>query len=702
MTGSKSVSDTSRTGASRRVWLCGIGAALVAALISLAVGERVSRPLFDAWQRLSPRDLSASDVRVVLIDGESLKQLGPWPWPRYHLARLTQAIAAQKPAAIGFDMLFPEPDRISPENFAALYPELSAASAAEVQALVPMDQPFGQIIGSAPVVLGRAGVSQDGVDPATLIVDAEISGTPPPALPTSREATINIPAMEGAALGHGLLNGPPDDDGVVRHVPMLQRVGARPMPGLALELARVGAGQEKIVMAPDHVAIGPNVVPVDPAGRMALRFGEVPLRNIHSAEDILKQGFDPRAFTGRIVLVGLAAEGTADVVTTPMSATAYGTLVQAQAIDAIRRGGWLLRPWWAPIAEWGAAASLSLAILLRVSRRRWLVPLGGAAIVVVGAWLSFNLASWQIDPIRPLLVAGGTALGVFAGSFVEARRERERLRETLVQERVTAAAAEGELQAARSIQLGMLPPRGELATLDPRIDIDALLEPAKSVGGDFFDVARLDADRIFFVVADVTGKGTPAALFMALSKALTKSIMLREAGKLDEAATLLNEELSRDNGEAMGVTMLMGTIDLATGHVVLLSAGHENPFLVRGTSVDDHRLDGGPPFCLVDFPYPAEPLTLAPGEALVLITDGITEAQNADGALFGAAPARVAVANHADASAREMTEALRDAVRAFEAGTEPTDDLTVMVLRYWGTPQSSPGGGGGPAEPVEG
>ena len=686
MTGSKSASD--RAGASRRVWLCGIGAALIAALISLAIGDRMSRPLFDGWQRLAPRDLSASDVRVVLIDGESLKQLGPWPWPRYHLARLTQTIAAQHPAAIGFDMLFPEPDRLSPENFAALYPELSPASAAEVHGLISMDQPFGQIVGSAPVVLGRAGVSQDGADPASLIVDAEIKGTPPSALPVANESTINIPALEGAALGHGLLNGPPDDDGVVRHVPMLMRIGERPMPGLALELARVGAEQETIAIAPDHVAIGKSVVPVDMAGRMALRFGEIPLRHIHSAENVLRQGFDPKAFTGRIVLVGLAAEGTVDVVTTPMRTGAYGTLVQAQAIDAIRLGGWLLRPWWAPVAEWGAAALLSLTILLRISRRRWvrwLVPVGGAVIVAVGAWLSFDLASWIVDPIRPLLVALGAAIGTFAGIFIEARRERERLRETLVQERVAAAATEGELQAARSIQLGMLPPRDELAMLDPRIDIDALLEPAKSVGGDFFDVARLDPDRIFFVVADVTGKGTPAALFMAISKALTKSIMLREAGRLDEAATLLNEELSRDNGEAMGVTMLMGTLDLATGEAVLLSAGHENPFLVRGASVEDHRLDGGPPFCLLDFPYPAEPLMLAPGEALVLITDGITEAQNKDGALFGAAPARAAVIQYAEGSARDMTEGLRDAVRGFEAGTEPTDDLTVMVLRYKGT-----------------
>jgi len=691
MTDSKSPSEPAAvrgavTGIPRRVWLSGIGAALLAALLSLALGNLMSRPLFDWWQRLSPRDLSASDVRVVLIDSESLAALGPWPWPRYHLARLTEEIASHHPAAIGFDMTFPEPDRIRPDIFAAFYPELTPEAAREVLALEPMDRLFGTVVGRAPVVLGRVGIT-DGTDPASLPLEAMISGTPPPHIATFASAIANIPELEGAALGHGLLNGPPDDDGVVRRVPMLMRVGARPMPGLAADLARVASGQDAIAMAPGQVSIGGQTMPVDGAGAMALRFGTVSAAHISSAADVLRRNFPANAFAGKIVLIGLAAEGTADVVATPMSSTAFGTLVQAQAIDAIRRGGWLVRPAWAPLAEWGSAALLAVMMLLAIPARRrgmLLLPAIGLCAVAIGAWLAFDGESWLLDPFRPLLVAAGAALGTFAGIFVEARRERERLRDTLVRERITAAANEGELQAARSIQLGMLPRRAALGTLDPRIDIDALLEPAKSVGGDFFDVVRLSDDLIFFAVADVTGKGVPAALFMALSKALTKSVFLRDASRIDDAAMLLNEELSRDNSEAMGVTMLLGVLDLTTGRTVLLSAGHEHPFLIRGGAVEEHALDGGPPFCLVEFPYPAEPMQLAPGEALVLITDGVTEAQNGQGELFGAAAARAAVVSNAEGSATAIVDALRDAVRTFEAGTEPTDDLTVMALRYRG------------------
>ncbi|MES2496810.1 MAG: CHASE2 domain-containing protein [Pseudomonadota bacterium] len=670
----------------RRIWLSGIAALLLAALLSALAGEAMRRPLFDLWQRSAPRDLSGTPVHVVLIDSESIAAVGPWPWPRYHMARLTEEIAARGPRAIGFDMLFPEPDRVRPDIFAALYPELSPAAAAEVHALPPMDRLYGQVIGKAPVVLGRAGLAADGADPAQLVIDAAIEGPQPPALPDMPGAIANIPELEQSALGHGLLNGQPDSDGKVRRIPLLMKLGGRAMPGLSLELARVALDQDKVVSSIGSVAVGKQRVPVDAHGRMLLRFGHFPAVEISSAADVLRQDFPANAFAGKIVLLGLAAEGTTDIVATPLAAEGFGTLVQAQAIDAILRGGWLDRPVWAAPAEWTAGLLLSMLVLLLgpARRRRWLLlPLGLAVAIVPGSWFAFDLASLLIDPLRPLVLGGATALGVAGAMFVEARREREKLRDTLVRERITAAATEGELQAARSIQLGMLPPRGDLASFDPRIDIDALLEPAKSIGGDLYDVIRLDADRIAFLVGDVTGKGVPAALFMALSKALAKSVVLRGVPSLADVAFILNEELMRDNSESMNVTMLIAILDLSNGKLVLMSAGHEDPLHIRTDgAIAIHKLDGGPPFCILDFPYPEEPMTLAPGEALVLISDGVSEAQNGASALFG--HDRLVAALQGRASASAMVEAMRDAVRAFEDGTDPTDDLTVMAVRYLG------------------
>ena len=669
----------------RAIWLAGLIGAALALILTLTTGERSSRAVFDLWQRAAPRDLTHSDVRLVLIESESLAKYGPWPWPRYHIGRLTEKIAAGRPAAIGFDMIFPEPDRVTPDLFAKFYPELSAPAAAEIRTLPAMDNLLGSIIGSAPVVLGRVGVTDDGVPAANVQSEAIVTGPLPPKVPTFAQALTNIPALEMRPAGHGLLNGPPDADGVIRHVPLVMAIGKRAMPGMALELARVGSGQNGFTLKPGTVTLGASTMPVDDRGRMELRFGIIPPEHIYSALEILDDYEKPQVFAGKTVLVGLAAEGTVDVVQTPLGGETYGMRVQGQAIDAILHGGWLSRPRWAIWTEWTVGAALVLLVLLSVrARRRWIaIPVIVALALPIMSFFAFDHASWLIDPLRPLVLGGGATLGLFFGTFREARKERERLRDTLVHERVTAAAAEGELQAARTIQLGMLPDRAAMSRLDPRVDVHARLEAAKSVGGDFYDIIRLDADRIMFLIADVTGKGVPAALFMALSKALTKSVLLRDGADLGDSVADINRELSLDSSDRTGLTMLLCLLDLRSGALQMVNAGHDNPLLV-GTdgTVVDHPMDGGPPFCIVDFPYPVETLVLRPGEALVLITDGVTEAQNEAGELFGLQRARDVLANLRDASATALVDATCEAVHAYQGAAEASDDLTVLAFRY--------------------
>ena len=177
MTDSKSLSSPARRRST--VWPAWVVAVVLAVLVSLATGMDARQALFDAWQRLGARTVAAPDVRVVLIDGESLSAVGPWPWSRYYLGRLTEDINRQGPKVIGFDVLFPEPDRAKPEHFAKLYPELSDAAASEIAQLPSMDQLFGQVVGQSPVVIARAGASDGIRDPNMIVVDATIEGAAP-------------------------------------------------------------------------------------------------------------------------------------------------------------------------------------------------------------------------------------------------------------------------------------------------------------------------------------------------------------------------------------------------------------------------------------------------------------------------------------------------------------------------------------------
>jgi adenylate cyclase len=682
MTGSKSRSEPRRP--DRRLVLTWLTLTVIAALISMAVGDRLRRSVFDGWQALSPRDLSATDVRVVMIDDHSIETLGPWQWPRYYLARLTEELAKRQAKVIAFDIIFPEHDRVSPESLVSLYPELDPAAAAKVRELEPMDQQFSRVIGAAPVILAHAGVDKAPEGQAPL-PDESIAGQFPPRVDSWPAELAAIPELDDVALGHGLINVRPDRDGVIRRVPLIMLTGKKPRPGFALEIARHALGADAMTASGTAIRLGDRAIPVDRRGRMALHFGAFPTDKIISAADVIgnSKHVKPDMFAGKTVLIGLSAEGTTDIAATPLAAEDFGPLVQAQAVDAILRGGWLNRPGWAGWAEWGAAALLALLALgAAIFGRRYRLLLTAIFLAVpLASWLAFSRASLLFDPARPLLVGGGAAAGVAIGLFALARIERERLREALVEQRIAAAAAESELQVARAIQLAMVPPRSRLRTLDPRVDLDALLEPAKSVGGDFFDAVRISDDQIGFVIADVAGKGVPAALYMAMSKALTHAALSRTTVDPSTLAERINSELVKDNREAMSVAMLIGILDLATGVVQMLCAGQEDPLLLTADGkLERLRLDGGPPFGITDFPYPLENVTLRRGDSLILLTDGVTEAQNGRDELFG----RHHVLEgkpQGPQDATQICEAIRDQVRAFENGAEATDDLTVMAVR---------------------
>lgn len=665
-----------------------------------AFGEPLRRTLFDLWQTHSPRDLTGTQVDIVEIDLDSLERHGKWPWPRAYMADLVHKIAQHKPKVIALDMLFDGADSHNPEQWAALYPELASDFApsemARLSSLPTMDDILAMEIQAAPTILGRAGVEVGGTNPDQLFDFSGIEHSQGERdVPWLRfpQVLASIHALDDVALSHGLMNGPPDSEGRIRRVPTIIEAGGRLMPSLSLETARLSLGDAAIKGQRGQVTLGDITLFTDERGQMPLRLGYFPAKNTYSAINVMDQTIKSDIFRDRIVMIGLTAEGNADVVSTPLANVGFGIFVQAQAVDAILRGGWLRRPVWASAAEWCSAALIALLLAMGGIRKRpLLLALAGALAVVcpIAAWAAFDRANLVLDPFRPLLLAIGAASGLGISAYVQTRGERSRLAETLVKERVAAAQNEGELNAARSIQMGMLPDSSLLANADDRLDIAATLQSARSVGGDFYDFVRLDRDHIAFVVGDVTGKGVPAALYMALSKALTKSIMSK-AGWSDKRAGLsaaigqLNAELMRDHDESMGVTMVAAVLDCRTGHLAMTSAGHDNPLRVSaGGHVSALKLEGGPPLCVVDFDYPVDTATLSSGDCLVLITDGVSEARSVTGDLYGNARVVEALSGLGGQPAAKLLEALVTSVRRFEGKSEPSDDLTVLVVRFSG------------------
>lgn len=271
-------------------------------------------------------------------------------------------------------------------------------------------------------------------------------------------------------------------------------------------------------------------------------------------------------------------------------------------------------------------------------------------------------------------------IGHLAAAFLFMDR---RLRENilrLVRETTTRERIESELDIARSIQLGLLPDPLELSP-HPSLSLKAVMLPAKEVGGDLYDYFMLSDRALCFVIGDVSGKGVPAALFMAITRTLVRSAG-RNASDPSQMIQIINDRLSETNPKLMFTTLFLGVLDLDTGELDYVNAGHPPPILItrEGRAV---KLEGrGGPACGVmkNLPYRSFSVHLDSGDTLLGYTDGVTEAVDGEGTQYGEARLLDILA-HPVKEAEEATARLLADVENFTAGTEPFDDITLIAVR---------------------
>jgi serine phosphatase RsbU (regulator of sigma subunit) len=371
----------------------------------------------------------------------------------------------------------------------------------------------------------------------------------------------------------------------------------------------------------------------------------------------------------------------------------FGVEIHAQLLENLFDHTLLRRPAWAQGVE--AIAFLLLGALLVYATPRWsarnsaLLAAGCVASLVVSGYFAFRLQRLLFDAALPGSALVLLFLTLLVLTLAEATRQRRALEHLVQQEREQRARMAGELDAAKRVQIATLP-RAEVLGDERRIDLAATMVPAREVGGDLYDFFRLDARHLFFLVGDVAGKGLTASIFMAVSKALCKSTILRTSGAdIGELMALVNAEVSRDNPEMLFVTAFAGVLDLESGDLAYCNAGHENPYLVNPTEATVVRIEdgGGPPLCAVDdFVYRGAERRLRAGELVCLVSDGVTEAVNPAGELYGGERVRrfLERALGANSTAGSLVAALRADVDAFGSGAEVADDLTVLVLRWNG------------------
>ena len=240
-----------------------------------------------------------------------------------------------------------------------------------------------------------------------------------------------------------------------------------------------------------------------------------------------------------------------------------------------------------------------------------------------------------------------------------------------------------DLRIAREIQMGILPADLAGATRGSGLDVSAAIEPAKEVGGDLYEVLRVSNDRVVVALGDVSGKGIPAALFMAVAVTVLRTLA-RQIAEPDEILRRLNDELAEQNPRSMFVTLQCLVFDLAQRTVSCASAGHHQlAILSPGRPPRLAFASTGRPAGLMPLnPIERETLPLQAGDTFVLFSDGVSEAMDVNDDFYGEERLLAALANSGGAPAEETVRQVLSDVRSFAAGAKQSDDITVVAVRY--------------------
>ena len=689
-------------------WLRGRfwGLLLIAALVALRWAsdpppiETVRLLTFDSYQKLSPREVIPGNVVIVDIDEESIQTFGQWPWPRWLLADLIERIAAHGSFAIGLDMVFAENDRISPGNLHHYFPNLDQPTRTFLAELPSTDQRFAEALAANPVILGMIRLQETRAAKADQKVEelpfSVINADPKPFVPEVADLLSNIPILQDAAAGWGLLDYFPDDDGVVRRVPSVIKAQGRLHPSLVMAMLWLATGRKPISIDADErgirgLQVSDFAIPTTEDGELWLHYSpHDPSRYIPAKSVLLGEPMD-EMLTAPLVLIGSSAAALDDLRSTPIDPRMPGVEVHAQLLESILAGDLLRRPVTVEAAEIVAMILCGLILVLLVPRVN---PAIGAAMLIAIVLSLYGLGlilfskhHLLFDASYPAILAILVFLTMSALTLAEANRRRAALQAALQLEKVAAARMAGELDAARKIQMQMLPKSKDSFPEEMRFALDALIDPARETGGDFYDFFMIDDRRLFFIIGDVTDKGLESSIFMVLSKALYKSIVLRRLEHIDEIMQEANQALLRENQGRFGVTAFAAILDVETGELQFSNAGHDAPY-VFGLERKVFRLAniGGPPLCfLEDYPYEKEIMRLREGEALLAFTDGVSEAENPQGDFFGFDRiAGILEAQREHNQPQEVVQALYLAVQDFSGNADRTDDTTLLCVRLAG------------------
>ena len=641
--------------------------------------KSISYISFDLYQKVFPLEKQDSNVVIIDIDEKSLSKFGQFPWSRNVFAQIIEKVSATEPKAIGFDIFFTEKDKQSPEEIIKAY-NLTPNDVVQLQNIKGHDEIFREGLeksNSVIAVLGSIVSSRGTYDRSAKAKFLSKGGDP-------KEFTYSFPysigsleKLEKSAKGLGSISFLDQTDGIIRSLPLLVRFNNKLYPTMGLEMVRVGDNQKNLYVELNDVGITrissrPHKIYSDPNGIIWIRYKKSLKNQYISASSVFDGKFDETRFKNKYVLIGASAQGLFDLVKIPLGVTIPGVEVHANVIENILNQSYLIRNPNTYIFELLFSiivACVTFFFSQKIKPKFSLsIFFGSFASVVIIGFGVFLFRSELIDISYPIFMLTITFLTGLYFRFVEENR-------IALANLQKEAKLLKERELAGEVQKSLFPDISSFENF-----IYATNVPARDVSGDYFDVVNVNNNEYFFTLADVSGKGIKAGMYMAKASSIFRTLS-NLSYPLEKVVFGVNNELVEAKFKGMFVTAVFGKFNIETGDVTFVNAGHESIMVFDRNKNFEFIKSELPPIGIIK--YFTESMVKSrtinlKDKTFVVYTDGVTEGYLKNGEELGAEGVERIVTSLDNITPKNIVDSIANELNW--GGEKLRDDITCLAL----------------------
>ena len=635
---------------------------------------------FDLYQKVFPLKNINSEVIIIDIDEKSLGKFGQFPWSRSVFAKIIENVNQADPKSIGFDVFFTEKDKQSPDQIIKSY-NLSPSDFSEFNKIKGHDEVFTEQLRNSKsviAVLGSNVVSHGSYDRKSKARFLSKGGNPKNFTYGFPHSIGSLEMLEKNSKGLGSISFLDQTDGIIRSIPLIVKLDDKLFPTMGLEMIRVGESKKNIFIEMNELGINkinikPHKIKSDPNGIIWIRFKKQLKSQYISASSVFDGTFDDERFKNKYVLIGASAQGLFDLVKTPLGgSTIPGVEVHANVIENILNNNFLIRDPKLFILEL-IASILLVSIVFFLSQKlkpkfSLFIFFGSILLTVLFGFTIFLTKSSLIDISYPIFMLTITFLSGLYFRFVE---ENKIALENLKKE----AKLLKERELAGGVQKSLFPDISKFENF-----IYALNIPARDVSGDYFDVIKVNKDEYYFTLADVSGKGVKAGMYMAKASSIFRTLT-NLSFPLEKVVYGVNNELVEAKFKGMFVTAVFGKFNLETGEVNFVNAGHESIMIVDRQKNFEFIKSEMPPIGIIK--YFTESMVKSTtinlkDKTFIVYTDGVTEGYLKNGQELGAEGVQKIISNKDNLTPKIIVNSIADELNW--GADKLRDDITCLAL----------------------